>query len=182
MQVSVMNEWDILNRVEKAKAEFSTTLNCAKLTGAITAQILKDAIQSQGIITSNRDIFIRGIPVEFDLIIPRLGADAELELVYEPQDILAVLEIKNAGSFGSKTIEKVRNDFQAVRQLVSDIFCAYVTLYERKTFSYIVTKENVNGNVYTLFWRGTSKRQPESTGDYTLLINDLQAEIARTSI
>ncbi len=145
-----MNAFDILNAVTTAKENFGTA--CGKYSGALTVELIRDALEEEGIQTSPRDVYIRDLPMEIDLIIPVRNAKPGNRLLYEPTDVLAIVEVKNSGSFGARTIEVVSHNFQRVKNLNHNIRCCYVTLAERKGFKYAVTSANSGGEAYTLFW------------------------------
>jgi hypothetical protein len=120
----------VVTRVRNLKAAFG--VKCSKFTGAVSVEILKPALAEEGIRTSPRNVFVRGIPVEVDLVIPREGQKPAVRLLYEPQQIAAALEVKNSDSFGESTLKKVRHDFGRLRE--ANIRCAYVTLEERRSY------------------------------------------------
>src|SRR5438093_13782901 len=74
-------------------------------------------------------------------------------MLYEREDVYAVLEIKNAGSFGDQTIRSVRSNFERVRQRVPEVTCAYVSLEERQGDKWAITDANSGVRAFTLAWR-----------------------------
>jgi len=162
---------EILAAVEAAKQNFGT--KCGKYTGAFTVEMIRHALEANGVSVSPRDVFILGIPIEIDILIPRRGATPLHSLLYTPADVLAIVEIKNRGSFGSATIQKVRANFAAIREANPQIQCCYLTLAERKTYKWTVTDENCGGDVYTMFWHRMSHKQTvyDSTGDWERFVS-----------
>jgi hypothetical protein len=61
----------IMVMARETKAAFGA--KCSEFAGAVAVQILRDALAEQGIPTSPRDVFVRGIPLEIDLVVPRPG-------------------------------------------------------------------------------------------------------------
>jgi hypothetical protein len=169
-----MDEHQLLSTINAAKAEFGAT--CNKFSGAVTAQLLKQALEEHDIQTSARDVFIEQVPVEIDLLIPKRGVIPRHGLLYRAADVLVVFEVKNSGSFGARTIEKTGRDFCLVCARNPEIKCAYVTISERSTYKWKVTEENLKYPVYTLFWhRGSSKyRQDEASDDFARLLEFLR--------
>jgi hypothetical protein len=169
-----MNACDILDAVNTAKARFGAA--CGKYSGALTVELVRDALEKEGVHTSPRDVYILGLPMEIDLVIPSRNAQPLNRLLYAATDVLAVVEIKNAGSFGAKTIKTVRDNFQKVNNVVPSITCCYVTLAERKGFKSAVTSDNSGGEAYTLFWhtgsRANLKHHP--TGDWERFVKDMR--------
>ena len=90
-------------------------------------------------------------------------------------DVLAALEVKELGSWGEQTLNQIRRNFGLIRQIRDDIYCAYITLTERKGFKQAITKENLGFPAYTLFWhKGDDIENGEPTGDFGRLLNDLR--------
>lgn len=169
-----MNACDILDAVRTAKEQFGPT--CGKYSGALTVEVIRNALEEEGVHTSPRDVYILGLPMELDLVIPRRNAQPVNRLLYKATDALAVVEVKNAGSFGAKTIETVRDNFQKVKNVVPAITCCYVTLAEREGFRNAITSGNSGGKAYTLFWYTGSganlKHRP--TDDWKRFVDDMR--------
>lgn len=168
-----MKEREIFETISNVKKDFG--LKCAKFTGAVTVEIIKIALEKHGILTSPRDVFIRGLPIEIDLLIPKRDVVPEHGILYELQDVLTVLEIKNYGSFGKSTINSIKKNFQRISQFNKEIYCAYVTLAERKGYKWAISRENTGFPSYTLFWHyGSGKNfKIEPTGDWKKLLDDV---------
>ena len=60
------------------------------------------------------------MPVEFDLLILAPTAAPADGVVYEPSQVIAVLEVKNAGSFGDAKLTSIRRASGLVRPHGSD--------------------------------------------------------------
>jgi hypothetical protein len=66
---------------------------CGKFAGAATVEIIKKALANEALPASVRDVFIQGLPVEWDLVVPRPSAQPSLNgLLYEPGDVACALE------------------------------------------------------------------------------------------
>ncbi|HWP02656.1 MAG TPA: hypothetical protein VNL96_04305 [Gemmatimonadaceae bacterium] len=126
---------------------------------------------------STRDVFISSVPIEVDLLIPNRVATPDYGLVYHPGDVLAALEVKNSGAFGEGTLKTVRRSFELIRAANPQIYCAYVTLAERKGYKWAATADNLSADVFTLFWHNGSSRDRrfEPTGDWSNLVNRLKS-------
>src|ERR1035437_5440630 len=117
----------------------------------MTIELVKRVLAHEGIATSARDVFVRGIPLEIDLIVPRRGQEPTLGLLYEPQQVAAALEIKKSGTFGRQSLQTIRRNFKQLRK--HKVKCAYLTLEERKTYRYKETRKNIGGfPCFTLAW------------------------------
>lgn len=168
-----MKDSEIFEAISNAKKDFG--LKCAKFAGTVTVEIVKSAFEKHGILTSPRDVFIKGLPIEIDLLIPKRDVIPTHGVLYEPRDVLIVLEIKNYGSFGESTINNIKKSFQRITQLNKEIYCAYVTLTERKGYKWAIFRENTGFPSYTLFWHyGSGKNfKIEPTGDWKKLLDDI---------
>lgn len=168
-----MTDRGILLAVQATKRSFG--VKCSKMSGAVTVEIIRAALAACALRVSPRDVYVSGVPVEFDLLIPKHRASPMHGVIYHPREVLAVLEIKNSGSFGEGTLAAVRHSFELVRRANRRIYCAYVTLAERKGFKWAATKENIGADAYTLFWLTGSeaRRTYEATGDWDRLANTL---------
>lgn len=163
----------LLDSVSKAKQAFGT--KCSKFLGSVTVELLRMALFDSGINVSARDVFIRGVPIEIDLIVSKPDVSPFAGLLYEPSDVLAAFEVKNTGLFGESSLKSIRRAFSLIKKAQSDIYCVYVTLAERKNYKWAANKDNLGVDVFTLFWHNGSEkhRRYESTGDWYRLIKKL---------
>jgi|HubBroStandDraft_4_1064222.scaffolds.fasta_scaffold26582_6 hypothetical protein len=140
---------EIVRQVRDASEGFQVT--CRKFAGAVTAELMKTFLADEGISTSARDVYIRGVPLEIDLIVPRRGRKPTFGLVYEPRQVAAALEIKKNGSFGEPTLSTIKSNFNRLRAL--NVKCAYVAIEERETYCWRATRKNIGGfPCFTLCW------------------------------
>lgn len=131
-----------------------------KLHGALTALVVRQAllqwIEMNHIAAevSGQNVYIWGSNYEYDLLLIRKGAKAFYGLVYEPSDVLAILECKCSGLFRvdseSGRIAKAVN--RAV-ELNSQIRFGYVTMWERIP----VNKVNWYGGATVNHWEQTQE-------------------------
>ena len=129
-----MEAKQILDSVRAAKDDFG--LKCGKYAGAVTIEVFRKAIRDAGHNVSSRDTYIRGIPIEVDLLLVRPGAEPQCECLYEPCDVLVAVEIKNSGVFTKSGIETIRSNFEKITEANTEIRCCYVTLEERETYKW----------------------------------------------
>jgi hypothetical protein len=169
-----MTDHELLELINAAKSDFGS--KCSKYAGAVCAELLKHSLSCHGIPSSARDVFIDGIPIEVDLLIPRNGVQPRHGLLYKPEDVRVVLEIKNSGVFEQGAISKIKQNFDVIRRKNPAITCIYVTIAELKGYKYAVTSQALSYPAYTLFLHNSSpkNRKYEVTGDWNRLINDLQ--------
>lgn len=158
---------EIVRQARNASKGFQLTSR--KFAGAMTAELMKRVLADEGILTSSRDVFIRGTPLEIDLIVPYQGEEPTLGLLYEPKQVAVALEIKKMGSFGEQTLQTIRKNFNQLRDL--KVACAYVTLEERKSFRHKATEENLGGfPCFTLAWHKVMDGPLEDTQDWNRLL------------
>ena len=79
--------------------------------------MIRDAFKKEGFTVSERDVYIKGIPIENDLMVLRPGIKSENRILYDHEDILVVLEIKSRGSFGKSIIEGIRKNFNLIKAI-----------------------------------------------------------------
>jgi len=150
---------EIVRRARNASDGFEPA--CRKFAGAVTTELMKKFLTHEGIPTSTRDVFIQGIPLEIDLIVPRRGQKPTFGLLYEAQQVAAALEIKKSGTFGKQSLRTIRENFKQLRK--HKVKCAYVTLEERKTYRHKATKKNIGGfPCFTLAWHKGEEKLTET--------------------
>jgi len=145
----------------KAYPEF-----CKKFSGALTVELIRDHLKREGIPVSPRDVFIKGLPLEIDLIIPRQNIRPAYNLLYKPENVVAVLEIKYRGAFGSQALENIKANFQRIRQFGKHIRCIYVTVIETRGYRWAVTRKNLGFPAYTLFWYSNKNQEYTQSNDW----------------
>ncbi len=168
-----MEAKQILDSVRAAKDDFG--LKCGKCAGAVTIEVLREAIKDAGCNVSPRDSFIRGVPIEFDLLVVRPGVAPRFGCLYQPSDVLVAFEIKNSGSFGKSAVESIRANFEKIAK-VNDkmnvkIECCYITLAEGERYKWAVKTETLGYPAFTLFthirWGGADNE----TGEWRKLLD-----------
>jgi hypothetical protein len=170
-----MDAKQILDRVREAKDGFGAKWP-KKYSGAVTVEVIGEALRDAGYNVSPRDSFIRGIPIEVDLLVVRPGVEPQFGCLYEPSDVLVAIEIKNSGSFTKSCIETTRNNFKKITKANAEIRCCYVTLTERETYKWRVTNDNLGHpyRAFTIFWhRGSKNIDYQDTGDWQKFLDKL---------
>lgn len=169
-----MSDKYILDNYKKAKENFGS--KCSKYRGTLTVELIRQALKKEGFIVSERDVFIKGIPIENDLIISKVGSKPENRILYNKEDVLAVLEIKSRGIWGKSAIDRIRKNFDLIKSNNKNIKCLYMTLSDRKSYKWKATEANINSPAYTLFWHTgpENKLRFEPTGDWTRLVSTIR--------
>ncbi len=168
-----MLEQELFSLLKQGKQ--SLGVQSKKFTGALVIEILRRAFEERGIEASRPNVYLKGLPFEVDLIIPRRGANLEFEILYSPADVLAVLEIKTSGLFSKEDSPRIGSVFRDIQSMNPSIFCAYVTMSERQSYKYKATEEKLGFPVYTLAWHHgpDEDRKYETTGDFSRLVSKL---------
>lgn len=162
---------EVVRRARQAKESFGT--KCPKFAGAATVEILRDALTAASIPTSPRDVFVRGIPVEIDLIIPRTQQPPSLRLLYEPEQVAVAVEVKNSGSFGEGALRKVASDFKRLAE--AGIRYVYVTFKERRDYRWAASTERLRFPCFTLALHRATGGPYEMTGEWDALVAHLRS-------
>ena len=163
---------NILSLKEKTK--------CKKFVGAITIELLRKEFAKLDFNVSNRDVFIEGVTNELDLLIAKKGVLAEADLVYDPDDVLAVFEVKFRGSYGKKNIDHIKAVFDSVTSANSKIKCFYLTISENSKYAHRATSTNLGYDCFELLTRDTNleaalkKGQIKETGEWEKLLETLK--------
>jgi hypothetical protein len=151
---------------------------CGKFAGAATVEILKQTLADEGIPSSVRDVFIKGLPIEWDLVVPlRLAKPSLNGLIYEPAEVACALEIKLSGLHGQEDAPRMSYNFERAKAL--GVHCAYVTLGERKSYRHRATEENLNFPIFTLTWHTATTLT--DTGDWRRLLAFLRERLSAVS-
>jgi hypothetical protein len=168
-----MREEDLFEKMEQIKRLLG--VRSKKFSGALAVEILSRAFRQRRIRVSRPNVYIRGLTNEIDLVVPGKGSKPEFGILYQPEDVLAVLEIKTLGLFGKEESSRIASMFRAVQSIKPAIFCAYVTMSERKSYSYKATEESLGFPVYTIAWHHETVYglRYESTGDLMRLLDRL---------
>ena len=170
-----MHGEELVGRARKAKEDFGA--NCPKkFAGAAAIEILRAALSDKGIVTSRRDVFVRAVPVEVDLIVLHKEEKPFLDLLYEPHQVAVALEVKKSGAFGKETLDKIRRDF--ARLSATGVRCAYVTFEERQSYRWKATSVDLGFPCFTLAWHKKTNGPLEPTQDWEGLVAFLRHAVA----
>jgi hypothetical protein len=171
---------EIVERVRKACEDFGSGV-ARKFAGAAAVEILRGELRREGITTSARDVYARGVNFEIDVVVPKTNAKPRLGLLYEPQEVVVALEVKKTGSFGKPCVDKVKHDFEQLSKI--GVKCAYLTFEERKTYKWRLIEEPGAFRVFNIAWHvnsgGKLRLEPaEATENWEAFVGFLRKTIA----
>jgi hypothetical protein len=147
-------------------------LDCRKFQGHVAVEIMKEALAAEGIETSARDVFIAGPPVEWDLLVPREGAEPMFNgLLYDPAQVKVAVEIKLSGIVGSrvKTLGGLHRSSELAQSV--GVKYAYIGLCDRRNQA--ATTEKQGWSAFNLTWSLGNNRREES-GDWPRAVEFLR--------
>ena len=150
---------------------------CKKFSGSLTVELIRQRLKKSGIPVSPRDVFIKGLGIEIDLVIPRPGILPAYNVIYNPEDVTAALEVKYRGAFGSQALDNTKANFQRIQQLDKRIQCIYVTVVETIGYKWAVTRKNLGFPAYTLYWYSNKTQEYRPSEDWEKLVNRLTQAI-----
>jgi len=127
-----------------------------KFIGALTIELVREKLIKEGFNMSNRDVFIKGIPYELNLIILKKCEKAQKNLLYEPGQVIAVLEIKFRGIYGESDIKNIRKVFNSIKKVNRKIKCIYLTISENTRYKYWPLQRKLGDFSFSLLTRKTN--------------------------
>lgn len=126
-----------------------------KLKGAMTTELLRQEItkfladNNEPLKASAIDSYIAGSKYEYDLLIVKEDAEPYMGLVYQPDDIIAVIESKAGGLFDlEKDTDNIAQAANRAIELNSDICFGYITISENVP----ANSHNSQGNPTVKHW------------------------------
>lgn len=174
-------EREILNKIVSLRNMYRRSgVISTKLVGALTVEVVRSKLAEKGFNLSHRNVFIEGVPYEIDLLVLKEKVPNNhiiYNIIYKPEDVKAVLEIKFRGVYGKTALEKIKKTFDSIDRKIK---CFYITVSENKNYKYRVTNKNLGYPVFELFTRTTTleralkKRDMYPTGDWDRLIKALR--------
>lgn len=142
-------------------AEKSLGFSSRQFSGAICVSLLKELINSQGLSTSEKDVFIKDVPIEFDLLIVKPNSKPLHGLLWNPDNVIAALEVKKSGTISEDGIVKTNSDFGRLRTYHPHIKLFFITFSEIRSKVAVIKRSD---DSFTFFIRRNGKYS--DTGDY----------------
>lgn len=136
----------------RAAAGEGKTSNPKKLHGALTAELVREALteyfiqNSLPFKVSKQNVYIIGLPTEFDILIVKIEAEPYLSVLYNPEDVVAIIEVKMTGLLVDP--KKEATGILTAADRVYD-------LYPHIAFGYLTMRENSPTNSVSVFGQPT---------------------------
>lgn len=154
---------EILNEQKLIFKEIKDFVNgmdcdCDKFKGTATVQVLRKHLSLKGYNVSDRDVYIKGVPNELDLLVLRKNVDKSF-IIYNPEDVIFVLEIKYNSTTDLRQLLRVYN---RIIEKNNKINCSYVTILDQHSWTKVFTKEAIGFDYFVLYtYRSTTRMLPE---------------------
>ncbi len=162
--------WDQYEGAKKCCGE-----RCSNFAGALFAEILRGHLLAYGVPVSCRNVFIRGLNLEVDLLVQTKEAVPDYGILYQQSDVLGVLEVKAFGAMGKESVCVVKENLERIGQLTGAkgrIQSFYVCLQENGEREF--TGQDVPFGDYSLFLNMAKPTRRCDTGDWQKLVSDLR--------
>lgn len=167
---------DLREEIDRICVEAYQNEKCNKFRGALTVELIRNSLHDMHMPVSARDVFIRAIPLEIDLLILKRGAVPDFNLLYRPGDVAAALEVKYRGPFGERAFSGTKANFERIGRIGSHIECIYVTVRENRGYKWAINSQNLGFPAFTLFLDQASDCTP--TGEWQKLIAHITRVVA----
>lgn len=163
MPISDLQLLSVLKQAEK-----SLGFDNRQFSGAVVVHLLKSVLEELGFSTSEKDVFIKDVPIEVDFLIVKPNSSPEFGVLWNPEDVIAAFELKKSGLITDAGKITVNSNFNRLKTYHPHIRLFYVSFSE--------TRDKI-GNIqrsddsYTFFLRRNGKFS--ATGDYERFIKDV---------
>jgi len=125
-----MDEIDLLNSLKIAEKQLG--FDSRQFSGAVVVNLIKKVVSELGFSTSEKDVFIRGIPIEIDFLIVKPRTFPDYGILWKAEDVIAAFEMKKSGIISREGRIKVNSDFHRIKNYYPDIRLFYVTFSETR--------------------------------------------------
>jgi len=142
-------------------------------TGSLMVEVIRNHLISKGYNVSNRDVFIKGVDCQIDLLVLKPKSRIVNPVLFNPEDVLVAFEIKKSGVFSVDSIDVIKRNFDKISKINPKIKCVYLTLYEGRKYKHRINKEKLGYDVFEIFLV-VEKHESKPTGDWNRLQNKLK--------
>ena len=84
----------LLQKLQSAEKELG--FDSRQFSGAVCVSLLKETLYKKGYSTSEKDVFIKGVPIEIDLLLVKPNSKPSYGVLWNPEDVIAAFEIKKS--------------------------------------------------------------------------------------
>lgn len=151
-------------------AEKELGFDSKQFSGAVCVNLLREVIKENGLTTSEKDVFIKDVPIEIDLLIVKHGSKPLYGLLWNPEDVIAAFEVKKSGLISEYGKTKTNSDFSRIKTYHPHIHLFFITISEIRSKLASIEKSD---DSFTFFIRRNGKYS--ETGDYDRLLDVLRA-------
>lgn len=116
----------------------------------MTTEIIRKYL-AQKFNLSQKDVFIKGLSSEIDLLLLKKNVDNK-KILYEFDEVLAILEIKFRGPQSKEGIIALKKMYDTIKKIKPSIECIYIAIQESEKYKYKITKFNSGFDVFELFY------------------------------
>lgn len=164
-----MNEDEnLLNQYREIKNNID--IKSKHFRGTLFSLLFKKQLENHNFKVSMPNVYILGLNNQLDILIIKKDSKPKLDLFYEPDEVLAVIELKAFGLMGDKILQ-IKDIFNKINKINSQIFCCYITLRDTK-YKYEVSEEKLGYPAYCLFKKIGNIHH--STGDWNKFLKDIE--------
>jgi len=142
-------------------AEKSLKFNDRQFSGAVCVNLLREILKENGLFTSEKDVFIKDIPIEVDLLIVKPNSKPLFNILWNPEDVIAAFEVKKSGTFTEDGTIKTNSDFSRIRSYHPHIKLFFISISEIRNKIASIERSD---DSFTFFLRRNGKYS--ETGDY----------------
>lgn len=117
----------------RAAAGEGKAINPKKLHGALTAELVREELteyfiqHSLPFKVSKQNVYIIGLATEFDILIVKIEAEPYLSVLYNPEDVVAIIEVEMTGLIATGILTVA----DRVYDLYPHIAFGYLTMREK---------------------------------------------------
>lgn len=154
-----MTDLQLLDNLKSAEKLLG--FSSRQFSGAVVVSLLRDVLKGLGIASSEKDVFLKGVPIEVDFLAVKDGSSPCHGVLWNPEDVLAAFEIKKSGVICETGRSKINSDFSRIRTYHPNIRLFYVTFSETRDKVGDIKRSD---DSFTFFIRRGKKFS--STGDF----------------
>jgi hypothetical protein len=127
-------------------------------SGNATEIVIRDHLLRKGFnVTTNPNVKIQRSNIRIDSLLLKPSVDPN-KLVYEPDEVKSVIEIKNNAVADQSRI--IKNNFDELNRISGNFRFAVIVLSERRGYTHEITEEKLQNSNYKVFTLISRKKYP----------------------